>query len=402
MRKFLEENNISFSDSVVQAIEAPRFTDRLTLRDYQVEALGKWEEAGRRGVLVLPTGAGKTALAVRAISELTVPTLVLVPTIDLLDQWEETLQSHGARVSVLGGGRREYGGLTVATYDSASIGHAELGNKFMFLVFDEVHHLPSAVFSKVAKSSIAPYRLGLTATVEREDGLHAALPQLVGPVVYTATHSEMSGKYLADFETEIIRVSLDPIEREAYEGLIKKYRSVLGKYRLRVRSPKDFQRLVILSGRNREIREALLARSDAQRLAFNADGKLKVLASLLKKYQGEKVIIFTQFNDLVESISRKFLVPAITHNTARDERKEILEMFRAGAYRCIATSKVLDEGVDVPDASVGIILSGSGSKREYIQRLGRILRRKDGKIARLIEVVTGGTMEVNTSARRKR
>jgi superfamily II DNA or RNA helicase len=113
------------------------------------------------------------------------------------------------------------------------------------------------------------------------------------------------------------------------------------------------------------------------------------------------MIIFTEHNSLVYAISKEFLVPAITHTTQKEERTEILQKFRAGKYKIIVTSKVLEEGIDVPEASVGIILSGSGSKREYKQRLGRILRKKEGKLAVLYELVSKKTTEVGIARRRK-
>jgi superfamily II DNA or RNA helicase len=113
-------------------------------------------------------------------------------------------------------------------------------------------------------------------------------------------------------------------------------------------------------------------------------------------------LVFTRYNQLVYRISRRFLIPAVTHQTPREERKEILERFKAGEYRGIVTSQVLDEGVDVPEASIGFILSGTGSSREYIQRLGRILRKRPGKEAKLIEIVARETVETRISQRRHR
>lgn len=399
--ELLSSKGLSVRDESKDFLKIKPFRADLTLRDYQSAAYQNWLEAGKRGILVLPTGAGKTAVAVHAISELRVSALVTVPTIDLLGQWSKILESAGAEVSVLGGGAKEVGGLTVSTYDSAAISCSELGNRFELLVFDEVHHLPAAVYSTIAKSSLAPFRMGLTATYEREDGLHSILPFLVGPVVYSATHSELSGRYLSEYQTEVIHVSLNQQEKARYDECISKYRSILKKYKFKIRGPKDFQRLIILSGSNREIREALLARTEAQKMAYNSEGKSQVLRGLLERFKGEKIIIFTQFNELVNRISREFLIPSITHATPKDEREQVLRRFREGVYSCVVTSKVLDEGVDVPDASVGIILSGTGSKREYIQRLGRILRKRDGKVAKLVEVVSANTIEMRTSYRRK-
>ena len=136
--------------------------------------------------------------------------------------------------------------------------------------------------------------------------------------------------------------------------------------------------------------------------ALNSEAKIKTLGEFLRVYSEEKMLIFTRYNQLVYRISRRFLIPAITYQTPREERKEILEKYRAGEYTAIVTSQVLDEGVDVPEASIGFILGGSGSSREYIQRLGRILRKRPGKQAQLIEIVARETVETRISERRHR
>jgi DNA repair helicase RAD25 len=117
--------------------------------------------------------------------------------------------------------------------------------------------------------------------------------------------------------------------------------------------------------------------------------------------RGEKILVFTDSNELVRRISLRFLVPEITHKTSKEERRAVLEMFRRGEVKVIATSHVLDEGVDVPDASVAVVISGTGSPREFIQRLGRLLRPREGKRAVLYELVTRGTREVYVSRRRR-
>jgi superfamily II DNA or RNA helicase len=155
------------------------------------------------------------------------------------------------------------------------------------------------------------------------------------------------------------------------------------------------------TGRDPKAREALLARNRALKIAVNSEAKLDLLAEKLEVYKEEKVLIFTLYNDLVYTVSKRFLIPAVTHQTSREERREILTNFSEGKYRVIVTSQVLDEGVDVPDASVGIVLGGTGSKREFVQRLGRLLRKKEGKVAKLIEIISKETVEVNISRRRR-
>jgi superfamily II DNA or RNA helicase len=147
----------------------------------------------------------------------------------------------------------------------------------------------------------------------------------------------------------------------------------------------------------------MLAHREAKAIALGTDGKLRVLSSLLAQHYPERTLIFTADNAMVYRISQEFLIPAITHQTPIKERHDILSRFREGEYRALVASHVLNEGVDVPAASVAIILSGTGSAREYIQRLGRVLRRgTDGeKLAVLYEVVAEDTSEERTSVRRR-
>ncbi len=151
---------------------------------------------------------------------------------------------------------------------------------------------------------------------------------------------------------------------------------------------------------DKKAREALLAWNEARKIALNASEKLVLLERLLMKHRGDRILIFTEHNSLVKEISKRYLIPEITHKTDEREREIVMENFRKGVYNVIVTSKILEEGIDVPEANVAIILSGSGSKREFIQRLGRILRPKEDKLAVLYEIVTRGTTEVNLSYRR--
>jgi len=145
----------------------------------------------------------------------------------------------------------------------------------------------------------------------------------------------------------------------------------------------------------------MLAHREARAIAFGTGGKLRVLADLLAQGFPDRTLIFTDDNATVYRISQDFLIPAITHQTKVKERHETLERFRSGDYPVLVTSKVLNEGVDVPEAKVAIVLSGTGSTREYVQRLGRILRRREGKLAVLYEVVAEDTGEEGVSRRRR-
>jgi len=404
MVEYLRNSDLDFSDRVLDLIPCPELPKpKFRLRDYQEKALKAWLDAGKRGTIVLPTGAGKTVIAIEAISCVNEPTLVVVPTLDLMDQWQNRLKEElDIKVGAYGGGTHDLKAVTVATYDTAYLRAEELGNKFKLIIFDEVHHLPAPGYSTIAEMFASPHRMGLTATYEREDGLHKDLPRLVGGKVFEVKIEELAGKHLAEYDLKIIPTDLTPEEKAEYDKNYKIYLRFLRANKIALRTPRDFQRFVMRTGKDPKAREALLARHRARRIALNSASKLQVLRSILQKHNHEtdRIIIFTEHNELVHRISRDFLVPSITHKTQKDERQLNLENFRAGKYRIIVTSKVLDEGVDVPEANIGVILSGTGSTREYRQRLGRILRKKEGKRAVLYEIVSKKTSEVGTSKRR--
>lgn len=374
------------------------------MRAYQKNALDSWDRAGRRGVIVLPTGAGKTIIGMKAIEFVNKPTVVIVPTLDLLEQWRKRVEEEfGIQVGVYGGGENTVRAVTICTYDSAFIRAGELGNRFSLIIFDETHHLPGESFRQIAEMFTAPYRMGLTATYEREDMLHLELPRLIGGVVYRLRPEDLAGRYLSDYALEQIDVELTEAEKEEYDRNYKTFTGYLESNRIWLRSPLDFQRFIMRTSRDPEARRALLARNRAIGIAFNSEAKIDKLGELLRQNPDDRVLIFTQHNDLVYRISKRFLLPFITHTTNKEERYEVLKGFREGRFRAIVTSKVLDEGIDVPEASLGVIVSGTGSSREFIQRLGRLLRKSEGKgRARLIELVSRETSETRTSSRRKR
>jgi len=398
---YLEDFDVE--DNVLDLIPCPAFKlkSRKKLRDYQKAAIEAWT-LNKRGVIVLPTGSGKTLVAVHVIAELNVSSLVVVPTLDLVRQWQSVLhKAFGVEIGCYSGEEHRLAPITVATYDTAYLQAERLGNKFMLLVFDEVHHLPSEGYRHIAEMFASPYRMGLTATFKREDGLHTELPRLVGGVVFEEKISKLAGKHLAEYYLEKIYTDLTEEERGEYDKHYSFYRNYLKSHNISLRTPRDFRFFIMRTGRDPEARKALLARHKARLVALNSSSKMRVLTELLDKHREDRVIIFTQYNELVKRISHQFFIPSITHKTSKDERADALSRFREGAYSKIVSSKVLDEGVDVPEANVGIILSGTGSKREFTQRLGRILRKKEGKHAILYEVVSKETTEVGTSYRRK-
>jgi superfamily II DNA or RNA helicase len=399
---YLKESKLAFQDDVPNLPPIQQLNPTVELRPYQKEALDRWRHANMRGILVLPTAAGKTYVALKAISLLKTQTLIVVPTLDLIDQWRKRVAEHlNTEAGAVGGGENTVKMITVSTYDSAYLQAETLGNKFMLIVFDEVHHLASPSYMQIAEMYIAPHRMGLTATYERSDERHSLLPRLVGDPIYTVSVEELAGEHLSPYTYEKIFVELTPEEQRAYDSQMATFRLYLREKGITLRSAEDFQKFIMTTGRDHRAREALLARNRALKIALNSEAKLHLLARQLEANRNEKTLIFTLHNDLVYAISRRFLIPAITYQTPKEERRETMENFRKGEYKAIVTSQVLDEGVDVPDASAGYILSGTGSTREYIQRLGRLLRKVEGKTAKLVEIVSKETVEVGISRRRR-
>jgi superfamily II DNA or RNA helicase len=420
IRDALAECGVPVDDG---ALDLPPLTleSSYELREYQRTALDAWRGADERGVLELPTGSGKTVIGIAAMEALGTPTLVVVPTIDLLEQWQRELETEFDRpIGRLGGGEQRVEDVTVSTYDSAYLRADELGDRFGFVVFDEVHHLGGEGYRDVARLLAAPARLGLTATFERPDDAHEVIADLIGPVVHRLSVDDLAGDHLAEYDVKRVEVSLTDAEREVYEDHQSTFTDYLARSGIRMRSGSDYQELVKRSGSDPAAREALLAKQRAREVMMNADRKVEELADILDRHSHDRIIVFTAHTDLVYRLSERFLLPAITHETSAAERREILERFREGSYSRVVTANVLDEGVDVPDANVAVVLSGSGSEREFTQRLGRILRPKEdgvsesgdskargttasslGGRALLYELVSEETAEENVAARRR-
>ncbi|NLV14405.1 DEAD/DEAH box helicase family protein [Haloarcula argentinensis] len=398
----LDERGAAYEDHI-GAFPSLSLSTAYDLREYQQAALDAWRGADDRGCLELPTGSGKTVIGIAAMVALGTPTLVVVPTIDLLEQWQGELQQEFDHpVGRMGGGEQHVEDITVSTYDSAYLRADELGDQFGFVVFDEVHHLGGEGYRDIARLLAAPARLGLTATFERPDGAHEAIEDLVGPLVQRVGVDDLAGEHLADYDIKRLEVSLTPDERDRYEEYQGTFTDYLKQSNIQLRSGSDYQELVKRSGNDPAAREALLAKQRAREVMMNAQRKVDRLATILDRHREDRIIVFTAHTDLVYRLSERFLIPAITHETGASERREILERFRDGTYSRVVTANVLDEGVDVPDANVAVVLSGSGSEREFTQRLGRILRPKaDGGRALLYELVTEETAEERVARRRR-
>jgi superfamily II DNA or RNA helicase len=372
-----------------------------------LEALDAWDEAGQRGSIVLPTGAGKTFVAIHAIYRARCSAVVVAPTIDLLHQWYARLaNAFDSAVGVYYGGEKTLHPLTVTTYHSAGDLVAQSGNAFKLIIFDEVHHLPAPSWGETALMSPSPLRLGLTATYpephEQTDG-RWQVDELIGPIVYTRLIDELVGEQLAEYRTERIRIDLTNNERERYDADYAIYKQFFTSRDLpRIHGPNWLMELMRLSAIDLDARRAFLARQRLLRLLAGAEGKYKVLDQLLREHAHERTLVFTESNNIAYDISRRHLIPVITHETKAAERKHILDSFQAGTYRAVVTSKVLNEGVDVPEAKVAIVLGGTSGAREYIQRLGRVLRKVGNRQAVLFEVFARKTVEETKAQRRRR
>ncbi|HEX8370536.1 MAG TPA: DEAD/DEAH box helicase family protein [Pyrinomonadaceae bacterium] len=374
---------------------------RLEPRLFQVESIEKWKQNERCGVIVLPTGAGKTHVATMAIEACGRQALVVVPTLDLMNQWYDLLlTTFNAEIGLIGGGFYEIGALTVTTYASAFRHQERLGNQFGLVIFDECHHLPSEGYKYAAEFAIAPFRLGLTATPERSDAGESLLEELIGKFVYRLEAQQLAGEYLADYVVERVEVDLSAEERAEYTRERTIFRDFVRAKNIPFGSIDGWKTFIMQSARSEGGRRAMKAFRNSKKIALGTEAKIRVLQDLLIRHKHDKVLIFTHENEMVYRISQGFFIPAITHETNVKERRRWLEAFNKGDVLALATSKVLNEGVNIPDASVAIILSGSGSSREHIQRLGRILRKHEDKQAILYEVVTRDTTEERISQRR--
>ncbi|MBI4604036.1 MAG: DEAD/DEAH box helicase [Planctomycetes bacterium] len=374
--------------------------DGPVLRPYQAEAHRAWIAAGRRGVVVLPTGSGKTRLALHAMHTLWLPAIVLVPTRQLLWQWRTAISEHlPGPIGVLGDGEREVQPITVATYESAHRQMDRFGDHFDLLVVDEAHHMASSELREAVQMTTAPLRLGLTATPPLDDGVVRSTRALLGPVCYALPLARLTGKYLADFEIQIIPLALALDEKAEYERCRARF---IGRLQAFFdENPRagwvDFARS---SWGSEEGREAFGALRRSREIVALSSAKLAALDVLLETHHEEPKLVFTADNRSAYEVSRRFLVPAITCEIERRERELILARFREGVYRTLVSAKVLNEGLDVPAASVAIIAGGSSDPREHAQRIGRVLRPIPGKKAVVYELVLAGTREWRASERR--
>ncbi len=370
------------------------------LRPEQSQAVAAWKQA-RRGVIVMPTGTGKTEVALEIMRVAAVSTLVVAPVRDLMYQWHRRIhEGLGYDAGIIGDNLFRIEPVSVTTYDSACIHMERLGATFALLIFDECHHLPGDVRRDAARMSAAPLRLGLTATPERSDGRHADLDWLIGPRVYELPLAAARGKVLADYDVVRIPVRLSDREQSLYNSLARQVRRYVIERR-RTEAEFTWERLLAESGNDPQARRVALAYRKKKSIEDRAEEKLRVLEDLFRLHAGSSILVFTDSNAMARDVSRRFLIPCLLNHCQKRERQEILQGLTDGTYPALVANQVLDEGLDVPEVKVAVVIGGTGSTKQAKQRLGRILRRSGNARATLYEIVCADTTEEQRSRHRR-
>ncbi|MBI5545596.1 MAG: DEAD/DEAH box helicase [Deltaproteobacteria bacterium] len=372
------------------------------LRPYQEAALAAWEIAGRRGVIALPTGAGKTRTAIVAIARTRVCALCLVPTRVLLEQWVAALKAAGLRdVGRFGDGERHLAPVTIATYASA-LRHADaLGNRFDLLVVDEAHHFGGGAGDECLEMSIARFRLGLSATPVDDERRRERCESLIGSVVFRSAIEDLAGRFLAPFQLLTLSLPLDAYERRAYDREVAAYRPAVRRF-FEAAPGADWNDFVANASRTEDGRRAMAAWRRARSMLAFTRAKQRAVSELLARNVRSRMLLFAADTATAYAIARTHLVPALTCDIGRSERADLLARFAQGELRVLVSARVLNEGVDVPEADVAILVGGTQGKREFVQRVGQVLRPAQGKQAVVFELVSRGTHEVQEADRRRR
>jgi superfamily II DNA or RNA helicase len=367
----------------------------------QQQAIERWLTAGS-GVVIMPTGTGKTEVALHLMARLSVSTLIVAPVRDLMYQWHRRiLRGLNYDAGVIGDNTFDIRPVSVTTYDSATIHAPVLGNRFQMIVFDECHHLPGELRRDAARMSLATRRLGLTATPERADGREVDLEWLIGPPVYELPLSAVRGSVLADYEVVRIPVRLNNDEQSDYDrlsGIVREY----VRERRKTEARFTWQSLCAETAEDTEARAALTAWRQKQAIEDRASEKFRVLEDLFRLHARTPVLVFAGSNAMAIAISRRFLIPCLLNHCGKRERLQILEGFQSGVYPALVANQVLDEGVDLPETKVAIVVGGTSSTRQARQRLGRVLRKSGNACAVLYEVVCNETSESGRSRRRRK
>jgi len=346
------------------------------LRDYQRQAVqGFW--AGGSGVVVLPCGAGKTLVGAAAMAEAKATTLILVTNTVAGRQWKRELIARTSlteeEIGEYSGERKEIRPVTIATYQvmttrrKGEYRHLELfgARDWGLIVYDEVHLLPAPIFRLTADLQ-SRRRLGLTATLVREDGHEGDVFSLIGPKRYDAPWKDIEAQgWIAPAECSEIRVTLTDTERMTY---------------------------------------ATAEPEERYRVCATARTKIPVVERLVERHKGEQVLVIGAYLDQLDELGAALGVPIIQGSTTNREREKLYAAFRIGEIPTLVVSKVANFSIDLPEASVAIQVSGTfGSRQEEAQRLGRVLRPKaDGKQAHFYTVIARDTLDQDYAAHRQR
>jgi superfamily II DNA or RNA helicase len=402
LKTWLVTRNVPFLDISRPARPTLEAWSPVDLRAYQEAALSAWELAQRRGLVALPTGSGKTRVALAAMERTRLSVLSLVPTRVLLDQWLREISAvYRGAVGCYGDGVRQLAPLTVATYESAYRHMDHLGDRFELLIVDEAHHFGGGLRDEALEMSIAGARLGLTATPPRGGAAAARLAELVGPTVFELAVGDLAGGFLASFDAITFYLDLRPDERSTYTSLGAVFTSAYREFR-QVAPDASWATFAQHAARTADGRRALAAWRQARRLLAFTHAKRRALQTLLARHRYARVLIFTADNETAYAIAREHLVTPLTCDIGRQERDEVLERFRRGEIRALVSARVLNEGLDVPDADVAVVVGGALGEREHVQRVGRLLRPSENKRAVVYELVTRNTLEVGQSRRRRK
>jgi superfamily II DNA or RNA helicase len=374
----------------------------ITLRDYQEEAFKAWISSSGKGIIALPTGAGKSIIAIKAITHTAVRTLIVVYTKEQAYQWRDFVLKYTtippSMVGLFYSEEKRLSPITIITYQSGYRYINQISPYFDMIIIDEVHHLPAEKFKYIALHSLAQYRMGLSATPEREDGKHEELFPLMGGIVYYKSPSELVEQgYLAPYQLVTVKVKLSREELVEY----KRLRDLYYKYA----KNKPFTEVLEEARRGvPDSIEALRVHSELRKLIAYSKSKINRAVELaLREFElGNKVIVFTQYVDQAREIAERTRGLLLVGEMPESERKHVLELFKQSPRGILVVTTVGDEGIDIPDANIGIIVSGTGSRRQFIQRLGRLLRPKTrGGYAKLYEVVVEKTPEEYQSRKRR-
>jgi RNA polymerase primary sigma factor len=404
----------------VAPASVPASYDYAFLYAWQQEALKAWHANARRGVVEAVTGSGKTRVGIAAAFEAVrqgIKVLILVPTAELQRQWLVSLQRDlpKARRGALGDGRLDsldHVDILVAIVHSASNRETLRSHKAGLIIADECHRYAAPMFTGALQEGYA-WRLGLTATYERSDGEHEnLLTPYFGGVVYSLWYDRaLKDEVIAPFDIALVGVDLTPSERVSYEDFSTTMSQAARNLESYARIPrKPFHQFIAavaaLAGSDSPSREATIARkymrAMSSRLALLAEAKTKyhALAALKQTVDGSHgTLVFTQTQESARRAQELYTAmgskaSALFSGMAKDDRRQGMEDFRSGVSQILAAPRLLDEGIDVPEADLGIIVAANRSQRQMVQRLGRVIRKKaGGGPGRLVVLYSKGTVE---------